>query len=450
MKKMRNHKEKSLDDYRNMKFWNVLLWCGTVCTLATVAYAATPTPIVPEGSGTNTDPYQIQCVENLLWIQQNTASSAGTYYQLTQDVDASSTSSWDMGKGFSPIGNENSPFQGVFDGNGYTIQELVVHRYASPHAGLFGYVKNATLYRVTARGCSISGSMYTGMLAGYVADSTVSHCTTDGEVSGGNYTAGLIGQIYRTPILKCCTDATVSGTDYVGGLIGENLVNSTITCSYAVGSVTGQTYVGGLTGWSHDTITGCYARASANGNDRVGGLAGQSSASITACYAMGNVTSSSNYKGGIAGYGTTSISATYWDVQTSGTKACLGNNQSFAKAYGLTTSLMKRRSSYVGWNFSSYWAMSSGTNDGYPWLKKIDKIGSEVIEDEFLLHASYDEYGLVFEWETDSGAMLEYMDLETETWKEISSSLISVINTYYQVIISPNLAKKGTLFRLKE
>ena len=65
------------------------------------------------------------------------------------------------------------------------------------------------------------------------------------------------------------------GSDDVGGLVGYNWDSSTISHSYATGSVTGDDGVGGLVGLSDfSTISHSYATGSVTGTEDVGGLVG--------------------------------------------------------------------------------------------------------------------------------------------------------------------------------
>ena len=66
--------------------------------------------IKPSGSGTEGDPYLISSLDNLYWVTQ-TISSWSSYFKQTADIDASSSSGWDGGQGFTPIGNLVNPFQ---------------------------------------------------------------------------------------------------------------------------------------------------------------------------------------------------------------------------------------------------------------------------------------------------------------------------------------------------
>ena len=61
----------------------------------------------PSGSGTENDPYFIANLENLYWITEN-SGEWDKYYVQTSDIDASSTSAWDEGQGFTPMGNNST------------------------------------------------------------------------------------------------------------------------------------------------------------------------------------------------------------------------------------------------------------------------------------------------------------------------------------------------------
>jgi len=117
-------------------------------------------------------------------------------------------------------------------------------------------------------------------------------------VSGTDRVGGLAGSS-SSSITNSYATGTVSGTDSVGGLAGDSYGD--ITNSYATGNVTGQgNYVGGLAGYSSSSITNSYATGTVSGTDRVGGLAGYSSSSITNSYATGTVSGDSKV-GGLIG-----------------------------------------------------------------------------------------------------------------------------------------------------
>jgi hypothetical protein len=50
-------------------------------------------------------------------------------YKLNNNIDASVTSVWNTGSGFIPVGTTNiaGAFSGIFDGCGYTINNLFIN-----------------------------------------------------------------------------------------------------------------------------------------------------------------------------------------------------------------------------------------------------------------------------------------------------------------------------------
>ena len=114
----------------------------------------------------------------------------------------------------------------------------------------------------------------------------------------------------------------VNGNDHsiVGGLVGEN--DGVITASYATGMVTSMgDEAGGLVGKNEGTITASYATGmvASTGNE-AGGLVGENENEgvITASYATGMVASTGNEVGGLVGKNDGTITASYFDTDTSG------------------------------------------------------------------------------------------------------------------------------------
>jgi hypothetical protein len=88
------------------------------------------------GTGTVGDPFIVRDVFDLQMMNQNMYA----YYQLAGDFNASSTSGWNSGAGFVPIGTSSSPFYGSLDGtaNQYTITGLTINTTTLGYVGLFG------------------------------------------------------------------------------------------------------------------------------------------------------------------------------------------------------------------------------------------------------------------------------------------------------------------------
>jgi hypothetical protein len=188
---------------------------------------------------------------------------------------------------------------------------------------------------VSGENTSPSGS-YLGGLVGWNLAGTVTQSYASGAVTGTGsfiFAGGLIGVLDGGSVTQSYASGPVSGTSDVGGLVGSNN-SASITKSYAIGSVTGgaSSVVGGLVGTNSGTINQTYASGAVIGgvSSSVGGLVG-----------------SNNGKG--------SVTASYWDTQTTGQQHSSGSLDSF----GLTTAKAMMQSSYVGWNFG---------NDGGVWF----------------------------------------------------------------------------------
>ena len=90
-----------------------------------------------DGNGTADYPYLIETAADLGWLSFNYED--GAHYSLQNDIDLS-------GKTWTPIGTENTPFSGVFNGNGKTISGMTCSLH-EPYdmVGLFGVTKNAVI-----------------------------------------------------------------------------------------------------------------------------------------------------------------------------------------------------------------------------------------------------------------------------------------------------------------
>ena len=88
----------------------------TLITLLITAASFGQTAEAPaNGDGSESNPYEIANLNNLYWLSQN-SSEWDKHYIQTADIDASSTSTWDGGNGFSPIASYDTRFTGSYDG----------------------------------------------------------------------------------------------------------------------------------------------------------------------------------------------------------------------------------------------------------------------------------------------------------------------------------------------
>ena len=299
------------------------------------------------GDGTETNPYIIKTkeqFENFSSLVNFGRSFDQEYIELGNDIALNDTANWknwgEATTGLSqwiPIGTNQSPFRGAFDGSGYAVRGIYISN-SNNYQGLFGYVAG-TIKKL-------------GVEAFYV--------------KGGNYVGGLVG--YGSTIDNNYATGNVQGNDYVGGLASSNRW-STIQYSYATGNVQGNDYVGGLVGENQNNISTSYATGNVKGNEHVGGLVGRNEtrwSSISTAYAIGSV-SGNTYVGGLAGSidPQSTISNSYYNSETSGQKDT-------DKGTPKTTVEMRNENSYsTDWNFLNIWKIDPEFNDGWPYLQTL-------------------------------------------------------------------------------
>lgn len=359
------------------------------------------------GSGTSVDPYQIASLEDLSDLCQ-TSGDWDKHFIQTADIDATQTQYWDdsddnnngdkyddpndftstgNNEGFFPIGG-SIIFEGVYDGDGYTLSNLTINRPVTANVGLFGHIggeegsgdgveiKNLGLTNV-----DVKGAQGTGSLVGRVTgdeNTVIMYCYADtGSVVGDGATGGLVGSnnSYRTepsnvhhPIIRCCyADIDVSWSqsgdgDKIAGLVGCNQKGK-IYYSYALGSVT----VDNSIGQTDPTPM------------KVGGLAAciLRKGYVISSFSAGSVstTGTVNDVGGFVGSGGTGgangwTQNCFWDIETSGqslsspTSGCTGK----------TTAEMQRATTFLdaGWDFTllgNIWSMNQDVNNNYSFLR---------------------------------------------------------------------------------
>jgi uncharacterized protein (TIGR02145 family) len=225
---------------------------GKVIPLHTMPIEA----LVPNGDGTEGSPYEIESLNNLLWITLNSQVwESGNYFRQTADIDATSTSSWYNGKGWIPIAyGSTTEFNGVYDGNEKIIDGLHINRDSDNKQGLFGYVYNATVASLGLINVSISGNFDVGAIAGNANGIKINQCFSTGSINGKDNVGGLIGNSYYSKVSNSYSVASVSGNFHVGGIAGQLGYNDTLEYTYAAGRVIAPEGVaGGIAGYAYET-----------------------------------------------------------------------------------------------------------------------------------------------------------------------------------------------------
>ncbi len=243
----------------------------------------------PQGEGTESSPCLIGTLAELQWLRDTVNSgTANIHAKLTADIkDIPDSVKWE------PIGTQDSPYTGTFDGNGFQIEfeGLPSSQGEIKDWGLFGYIGSAGKiqdlnvyinYFGDSRGYhQISKS---GMLAAYNAG-TIERCTATN--SREIYVTGAVGLlVYQNSgtVEDCLTKLVKkigSGAESVGGIAYKN-DGSIKTCFFNGGyqseSLNSHTIVVNGTGGS---IANCYFISGRNYTDSTTGVESVSGDDVT-------------------------------------------------------------------------------------------------------------------------------------------------------------------------
>lgn len=250
------------------------------------------------GNGDSINPYIIDCEDDFVLmaglINYNIIpySNSSTHYIVTNTIDLENIK-------WTPVGTEENPFKGKFNGNGNVILNLYVNKQQLNNQGLFGVISGAYIENLGVKNCYVAGNLNTGAIAGITSGSIITNCYTTGWVAGSINTGGITGLADNGSEIKhCYSAAQIAGGDYTGGVSG-NINLAKIYESYSVGLVKGDNYVGGLSGSiAESSIINCTALNQSvigtNNTGRItGGITGNGG---LACYAYMNMTGDSRYE----------------------------------------------------------------------------------------------------------------------------------------------------------
>lgn len=292
---------------------------------------------ISAGIGLPNDPFIITTGEQLYKLVKDVNSGvpySGKYFKLGNSIDLG-------GHEWKPIGNSTTPFEGHFDGDGYTIYGLSIQNDVNGYAGLFGKVKGSKISGLSVKNadirnqsgttgiicgelagggvisnCSVWGgsvstssspSSSAGGICGSNSSSTIKYCNVRGITIEGAYAGGICGQGSGT--LESCTvnDTQVTASSHDGGIVSKvtgettikncNVYNSELNCTIGWDIA----FAGGLIAQSDDvklTVSDCTANinirlAKSKGNDiRAGGFVGElfqysNTSSFTNCHFNG-------------------------------------------------------------------------------------------------------------------------------------------------------------------
>ncbi|WP_374630877.1 beta strand repeat-containing protein [Pannonibacter indicus] len=315
------------------------------------------TSLGAEGSTTGTD-------------LQGIAGDLAGRYVLGSNIDASATSGWNSGAGFTPLGNFTTAFSGSFEGLGHTVSGLYIDRPSTQTIGLFGVTAGASLSNFGVTG-SVAGGSSVGGAVGWAANSTLSGLWSSATVAGSTgATGGLVGTMFQTTLTRSFASGDVSGGAVLGGgvlgafggLVGF-LNSGTISQSYATGNAsTVRFQVGGLVGATsaNGVIINSYATGNVSGTEG-GALVGNNGGTISYSYATGSV---SGNQGLFGSNSSSNVSNVFYNADAAGTEP------SFASR-GKTAAELLDPFLYIedGWDFAGIWG--SPKAGGLPELRAL-------------------------------------------------------------------------------
>ena len=182
------------------------------------AVAADPANKPTEGDGTEQSPYQITNAEELAWFRDTVNSgTADIHARLLHDIDLKNVS-WE------PIGTQEHPYNGTFDGNAYTIKNFRLGDHTKPdlisEKGLFGRIGTGgtiqdLVVKVENIGSATNPNNFNitkcGLIAAY-NEGTIRRCSV--MVNYTLYVAGEIGVIahQNSGTIENCLSAVGTGT----------------------------------------------------------------------------------------------------------------------------------------------------------------------------------------------------------------------------------------------
>ena len=273
----------------NRKVLSVLI-CALMLTALLPAFSFADDVVVVSGSAVN-----IGSADELLAFAQKVNSGEQTDAELVLTSDVT------IDGDYTPIGTEENPFCGTFDGCGYTIEAQVE---CDGFAGVFGCVSGAQIKNLSVAGIFAASGDYAGGVAAQAENTVFEGCETAATVGAENLAGGIAGFAENCEFNSCTADTgayIVCYGEYAGGIAGK-AVDCVISDCVAGAYVEGNAYCGGIAGLSDGEIVSCVTSGTVLSEaEYVGGIAGEASGSITACK-NGAAVSALSKAGGIAGF----------------------------------------------------------------------------------------------------------------------------------------------------
>ena len=378
--------------------------------------------------------------EGLAWLISTVngynSQPAQTFHFNTITLNPSDGKPFDMSAHkWTPLGNANNPFEGVFDGNGKHVTNILVNETTITLVGMFGQTRGATIKNFIVDSTMVRGNQYVSAIVGEAMDSTVIDNVTiqRGAIFGEHTIGGFISHMVNSTLKNSQLTTEVSGgiggegtigaygnAVYAGGFVGycegvDSIINiSTQNRGYIDISKLSAVYVGAYVGHSDGDVVlqknnksnsrtilnNNYARLlTSNSSQRVGGLIGYAKdieMNNNYVYGIADYDKQFGFCGGIAGYidNNVSISNCYYVdgmadnmvginlgsmPQKSTTFKGSGNNVALTHSVDGYTNLTRALNAWVRDNdtegiYKTWRSDLEGENNGYPVFGEPDLI----------------------------------------------------------------------------
>ncbi len=287
----------------------------------------------------NASSYQLSAAAQLAGlarlVRDGTCDFKGKTVYLTRDIDLCSIE-------WMPIGNNDRPFRGSFNGHGYAIVGLALTG-TGDEAGFIGKFDGGAVCNFAIRG-QVSGDWNVGGVCGKLESGHIVNVYSEVTITraAGENCGGICGRIgYAGYVEHCTQNARVSSTeskpdrggiggycpgsvrwcvnmqtvasrwDYVGGIAGHLVGGKIEFCANygQVGGAAGTESAGGIFGKGEDDacVYGCFNSGYvwSTGDDYIGGIGGRivgDTPKVFCCINTGDA-KGRDYVGGILGEG---------------------------------------------------------------------------------------------------------------------------------------------------
>lgn len=260
----------------------------------------------PLGENSPQNPYLINSAQDLALLAYNVNNGEkyfNEYFLQTADIDLEEHY-------FIPIGQGFREFFGIYDGNGFVIDNLYINLPFAEVCGLFGNVvttgqgDSGILRNIHITSGTIIGNTTVGSVAGIFSGQLMENCYSGVTINQGGSSNQNIGGLTgnNTGIIDGCNfygDIEILSGQYVGGIAGVN--SGQITNSYNIGSITAINYVGGIVGENQGEISQSFNNGKIVAQNRSGGITGYNTNTVTDCYNIGFLDFYENYVGELIG-----------------------------------------------------------------------------------------------------------------------------------------------------